>query len=70
MWITSLDAESKEEAPDYDLMPGLFDAAHDWPLHSEIYADRAKTSIRLEGDHLRATRAEYEAEHPHVEADS
>lgn len=60
----------EEEAPGYDLMPGLFDAAHDWPLHSEIYTDRAMACIRLEGDHLRATRAKYEAKHPHVEGES
>lgn len=58
------------EAPGYHLMPGLFDAARDWPLHSEIYTDRAMASIRLEGDHPRATRAEYEAKHPHIEGDA
>jgi hypothetical protein len=63
LWMRDLE----EEAPGYDLMPGLFDAAHDWPLRSEIYTDRAMASIRLEGDHLRATRAEYEAKHPHIE---
>ncbi|RMF36896.1 MAG: GFA family protein [Alphaproteobacteria bacterium] len=54
----------------YDLMPGLFDAARDWPLRSEIYTDRAMAAIRLAGDHPRATRAEYEAKTPHVEGDA
>ena len=53
----------------WDLMPGLFDEARDWPLRSEIYADRALASIRLAGDHRRATRAEYEAENPSIEGD-
>ena len=25
----------------YELMPGLFDEARDWPLRSEVYSDRA-----------------------------
>ena len=54
----------------YDLMPGLFDAARDWPLQSEIYVDRAFVSVRLSGDHRRATRAEWEAKHPFVEGDA
>ena len=54
----------------YDLMPGLFDAAAAWPLRSEIYTDRAMASVRLEGEHRRATRAEYEAEYPHIEGDA
>jgi hypothetical protein len=44
----------------YDLMPGLFDAARDWPLRSEVYADRAMAAVRLTGDHPRASAAEYE----------
>ena len=58
-----------EGGDDYDLMPGLFDAAKDWPLRSEVYADRAMASVRLAGDHRRATRAEYEAKKPFVEGD-
>ena len=58
------------EAPGYDLMPGLFDAARHWPMRSVIYIDRVLASIRLEGDHRRATRAEYEAKHPHMEGDA
>jgi hypothetical protein len=53
----------------YELMPGLFDAARNWPLRSEIYVDRAMASIRLAGDHLRKTGADYEAENPFVEGD-
>ena len=56
------------DAP-YDLMPGLFDAAADWPLQSEIYVDRALASVPLSGDHGRATRAEWEAKHHFVEGD-
>jgi hypothetical protein len=66
LWMRDLEGE----APGYDLMPGLFDAARDWPLYSEIYIDRAMTAIRLEGDHPRATRAEYEADHPHIGEDT
>ena len=51
----------------YELMPGLFEAARDFPLVSEAYVDRRLAAIRLEGDHRRATRAEYEAKHPFVE---
>ena len=58
------------EAAGYDLMPGLFDESRDWPLRSEVYADRAPASVRLQGDHPRATAAEYEARHPHVAGDA
>jgi hypothetical protein len=64
LWMRNLDG-----AAGYDLMPGLFDAALDWPLRSEIYTDRAMASVRLAGDHRRATRAEYEAKNPHIKAD-
>jgi hypothetical protein len=57
------------DAP-YDLMPGLFDAAADWPLQSEIYVDRAMASVTLTGDHRRATRAEWEAKHRFVEGET
>lgn len=53
----------------YNLMPGLFDEAAGWPLRSEIYTDRAFASLRLEGDHRRATRAEYEAKNAHLAGD-
>ena len=61
--------DTGDEGAAYDLMPGLFDAAADWPLQSEIYADRAMASVRLEGGHRRATQAEWEATHPHVQGD-
>jgi hypothetical protein len=54
----------------YDLMPGLFDAALDWRLYSEVYADRAMASVHLTGAERRATRAEYEMKNPHVQGDA
>lgn len=65
LWMRDFEGES----PGYELMPGLFDAARDWPLRSEIYTDRAMAAVGLNGDHPRATRAEYEAGHPHIEGD-
>ena len=65
LWMRDTGAS---DAP-YDLMPGLFDAARDWPLTSEIYADRAMGSARLAGEHRRATRAEWEARERFVEGD-
>jgi hypothetical protein len=56
-----------DEPRSYELMPGLFDAARNWPLRSEIYVDRAMTSVKLIGDHRRKSRAEYEAENQFVE---
>jgi hypothetical protein len=53
----------------YDLMPGLFDEAAAWPMRSEIYTDRALASVKLAGEHRRATRAEYEAKNLHLEGD-
>jgi hypothetical protein len=53
----------------YELLPGLFPAARDFPLISEIYIDRAPAYAALSGDHRRATRAEYEAKNPHLEGD-
>lgn len=53
----------------YELMPGLFPAARDFPLNSEIYTDCAPAYVALAGEHRRATRAEYEASHPFVEGD-
>lgn len=61
--------DTNEPDTDYDLVPGLFDAARDWPLRSEIYADHAFASVPLEGDHDRATREEWEASHPFVESE-
>ena len=54
----------------YDLMPGLFDALHDQPLRSEVYSDRAMASVRLQGDHRRATQAEYEQKNQYVAGDA
>lgn len=54
----------------YDLMPGLFDEARDWPLRSEVYADLAMASMRLQGDHRRATKAEYEQKNQYVAGDA
>ena len=54
----------------YDLMPGLFDEARDWPLRSEVYADRAMPSTRLQGNHRRATQAEYEQKNQYVAGDA
>ncbi len=70
LWMRDVD-EDRQAAVDapYHLMPGLFDAARDWPLRSEVYTDRAFASLRLEGAHPRATRAEYEARHAHIEGD-
>lgn len=65
LWMRDLEVADGE----YGLMPGLFDAAGDWPLRSEIYTDRALASVRLTGDHPRKTRDEYEAENLHIEGD-
>jgi len=54
----------------YDLMLGLFDEARDWPLRSDVYADRAMASMRLQGDHRRATKAEYEQKNQYVAGDA
>lgn len=61
--------ETGPEEADYELMPGLFDTAADFPLRSEIYTDRALACLHLAGDHHRATRAEYEAENLHLAGD-
>ncbi|UWQ51829.1 GFA family protein (plasmid) [Leisingera caerulea] len=65
LWMRDVD----EEGGPFDLMPGLFDEAQHWPLRSEIYADRAMASVRLEGDHTRTTRDEYEAQNPFIDGD-
>jgi hypothetical protein len=52
-----------------DVMPGLFDAAKDWPLRSEVYADRALASVRLAGEHRRASQAEYEMKNLFVQGE-
>ncbi len=55
------------EAEDYELMPGLFAEAAEFPLISEIYIDRAPHYVPLSGDHPRRTRAEYEMKNLFVE---
>ena len=59
--------DTTDSRANLDLMPGLFDAARDWPLRSEIYVDQALAAIRLGGDHRRLTGAEYEKTNPHVD---
>lgn len=66
LWMRDTDTA---DAP-YELMPGLFDEARDWPLRSEIYTDRALAAVSLAGEHPRATRAEYEARSRHIEGDA
>lgn len=51
---------------DYELMPGLFADAADWPLRSEVYADCAPAYMRLAGDHRRRTQVEYERDNRSV----
>ena len=67
LWFNDVVAGGEPEH--CELMPGLFDPARDWPLRSEIYIDRALVSIRLQGEHPRKTRAEYEAGNRFVEGD-
>ena len=62
LWMRDTDHKDAR----YDLIPGLFDAALDWPLRSEIYADRAPDGVSLAGDHARISQKQYEAEHPHL----
>jgi hypothetical protein len=66
LWMRDLDSGEG----DYELMPGLFDAAHDWRLRSEVYADRAMASVHLTGAERRATREEYELKKKHVPGDA
>lgn len=63
LWMRNTGGDS------FDLMPGLFDAAREIPLKSEIYTDRALPGLALSGGHRRKTRAEYEAKNPHLEGD-
>lgn len=59
----------RDDGKEFDLMPGLFDAARDLPLDREVYSDRAFACVSLAGDHRRVTRAEYEAQRPHLEGE-
>lgn len=69
LWFRDVDAAGQPAYAHYELMPGLFDAARDWGLRSEIYVDRAYAAARLAGDHPRKTRAEYESRSPSIEGD-
>jgi hypothetical protein len=60
----------RDDGADYELLPGLFDAAADVPLVREVYADRAFACVPLAGDHVRRTKAEYERDNPFVEGDA
>lgn len=66
LWMRNTDRDDAA----YDLMPGLFDDALDWAMRSEIYTDTAMASIQLNGNHNRATRAQYEAKNLFVEGDA
>lgn len=66
LWVRN----TMPEGENYELVPGLFDAVLGAPLRSEVYADRAMKSVRLQGDHPRATQAEYEAKNLHIAGDA
>src|SRR3982751_696223 len=51
LWFN--DVEAGGEPASYELMPAHFNAAHGWPLRSEIYVDRAMASASLGGEHSR-----------------
>ena len=55
-----------KEGADYDLMPGIFGAAIDWPLKSEIYHDQAMSAFTLKGVHTRASGQTYREKNPEV----
>ena len=65
LWLRNHDEGAK-----FELIAGLFAAAADFPLISEIYIDQAPAYAPLGGDHLRRTAAEYEADNPAVEGDT
>ena len=60
----------RDDGGGYELVPGLFDEAADVPLVREVYADRAFACVRLAGDHVRRSRADYERDNPFVEGDA
>lgn len=66
LWMRNTDSD----ADAFELMPGLFDEAKDWPIRSEIYTDSALPAAKLSGDHPKATRAQYEAKNLFVEGDA
>ena len=53
----------------YEMAPGLFAGAADFPLISEIYCDRAPAYAALAGEHPRKTRADYEQNNLHIQGD-
>lgn len=59
----------RDDGGDYELSPGLFDAAGQFPLIREVYADCAQRFATLAGDHPRISRADYESHQLHVEAE-
>ena len=59
-----------EDGAKFELIAGLFPAASDFPLLSEIYIDQAPAYAPIKGDHPRKTAAEYEAENLVVEGDT
>lgn len=65
IWLRDTNPEERE----IELLPGLFDAARDFPVISEIYVDRAPQYAVLAGDHIRKTRADYEVRNQFVEGD-
>ena len=60
----------RDDGANYELMPGLYDAAAEMPLVREVYADSAFACVPLAGDHVRRSRAEYERDNPFVEGDA
>lgn len=66
LWLRDTD----DAAAPYELMPGLFPAAAEFPLISEIYIDRRPAYLPLTGDYARHSQAEYEAVNRHVEGDA
>ncbi len=66
LWMRNTDDASAS----FELMPGLFDTARDWPLRSEIYTDDAMAAAQIGGNHPKATRAEYEAKNNFVKGDA
>ncbi len=66
IWLRDTEGDGRE----IELFPGLFPAAKDFVLLSEIYTDRAPHYVALEGSHRRKTRAEYEDQNQFVEGDN
>ena len=64
LWMRDT-GEGAEDAV-FELLPGAFGAAADFPIDHEIYADRAWKAHGFAGDHPRITRAEYETAHRFV----